>query len=88
MSIQKCTIRCDADLKYSFFCLRNSNYGNKNMRYNCIDQSLLLTVMYKHVRGRRGRDRMVVGVTTTCTITTKVVSSNPLDSTLCNTVCQ
>jgi len=34
-------------------------------------------------RGRRGRDRMVVGFTTTCAIsayhhTTKVVSSNPV----------
>ena len=44
-------------------------------------------------RGRRGRDRMVVGFTTICgalPITTKVVSSNPahgevlLDTTLCD----
>ena len=27
---------------------------------------------------RRGRDRMVVGLITTCAITTKVVSSNPV----------
>ena len=30
------------------------------------------------VRGRHGRDRMVVGFTTTTAITTNVVSSNPI----------
>ena len=30
------------------------------------------------MRGRRGRDRMVVGFTTTCTITTKILSSYPV----------
>ena len=43
------------------------------------------------IRDRRGRDRMVVGFTTTCaySITTKIVSSNPvhvLDTTLCDKV--
>jgi hypothetical protein len=51
---------------------------------------------YQRDLGRRGRDRMVVGFTTTYAIkaiTTNVVSSNPirrgvLNATLCDTVCQ
>jgi hypothetical protein len=60
----------------------------------------LLQSTHHITRGRLGRDRMVVGFTTTnvpvqsVPIPTKVVSSNPvhgdclLDTTLCDKICQ
>ena len=44
------------------------------------NSEIILIMTYKKGRGRRGRDSMVVGFTTTCAIsviTTHVVSSNP-----------
>jgi hypothetical protein len=42
--------------------------------------SLKYTSTLYFARGRHGRDRMVVGFTITCAITTNIVSSNPLRS--------
>jgi hypothetical protein len=41
------------------------------------DQHLTDTEIYNSFRGRCCRDRMVVGFTTTCAITTNVLSLNP-----------
>jgi hypothetical protein len=59
--------------------------------------SIYLTIIITNFRGRHGRDRMVVGLTTTCSISTYPHQScefkpgswrGVLDTTLCDKVCQ